>query len=164
MIMPRICAVVLFLVSGCFVAMTGCSNPARDRIIGKWEANHELTEEDKAIVVPKDNRSAAGIGKLLMKSMRAEMAWEFAADDTVTASANLLGISITRSGTWRYVSSDEKSTTIEVEFENEEPSELSFTFSGRNTIEAAPITSGKWKWDRVIKYKRVPPSTPDLNL
>lgn len=159
--MPGLRAVVLFLVGGCVIAMTGCSNPERERIIGKWEANIEMTEEDMAKLMPKDNPIAAGIGKLLMKSMRAEMAWEFAADDTVTATATLLGNTITRSGTWRYVSSDEDSTTIKVEFDNEEPRELSFTFSGRNTVEAAPFSSGKWKSDRVIKYRRVPTTTPD---
>ncbi len=158
---PRVRAVVLFLVGGCSVAMTGCSNPARERIIGKWEANIEMTEEDIANRISQDSPFAARIGKLLMKSMRAEMAWEFAADDTVTASATLLGNSITRSGTWHYVSGDETSTTIKVEIENEEPRELSFTFTRRNTMEAAPISSGKWKWDRVIEYKRVPTTTPD---
>ena len=159
--MTTVRAVVCFLVGGCCLALTGCSNPARDRIIGKWEANIEMTEEDMENLLPKDNPIAAGIGKLLMKSMRAEMAWEFAADDTVTASATLLGNSISRSGTWGYVSSDEQSTTVQVVLENEEPRELSFNFSGRNTMEAAPISSGKWKWDRVINYRRVPSTTPD---
>ena len=159
--MPRVRAVVLFLVGGCSVAMTGCSNPARDRMIGKWEASIEMTEEDMANLAPKDNQFATNIAKLLMESMRAEMTWEFAADDTVTASATLLGNSITRSGTWHYVSSDEKSTTIMVAIENEEPLEQRFTFPGRNTMEAAPILHGKWKSDRVIKYRRVPLTTSD---
>jgi len=138
--------------------MTGCSNPARDRIIGKWNAEIEMTDEDRANLLPKDNPIMARIGKVLMDSMRVEMAWEFSADDTVTASATLLGKSMTRSGTWRYIRSDEKSTTIKVEFENEEPREMIFTFSNRNTVEAAPFSLGKMKRDRIITYKRVAPT------
>ena len=109
-----------------------------------------------AEMTPTDNPIVAGIGKLLMKSMRAKMAWEFAADETLTASATLLGNSVTRSGSWRYVRGDENSTTIKVEFENEEPRELSFTFSDPNTVEAAPFSSGKW--NRIVKFKRVVPT------
>ncbi|MDP6466719.1 MAG: hypothetical protein QF918_03220 [Pirellulaceae bacterium] len=156
--MSRVRAVVLFLVGGCFVALTGCSNPARERIIGNWEASFEMTEEDMEKMAPTDNPILAEFGNLLMKSMRAEMAWEFSADDTVAASATLLGNSITRTGSWRYISGDENSTTIKVEFENEEPRELSFTFSDPNTIEATPFSSGKWKWNRIVKFKRVVPT------
>ncbi len=109
-------------------------------------------------MAPTDNPILAEFGNLLMKSMRAEMAWEFSADDTVAASATLLGNSVTRTGSWRYISGDENSTTIKVEFENEEPRELSFTFSDPNTIEATPFSSGKWKWNRIVKFKRVVPT------
>ena len=156
--MTRVHTVVLFLVGGCCVAFTGCSNPARERIIGEWAATSEMTEEDMAKMSPTDNPIAAKIGKLLMKSKRAEMAWEFSADDTVTASATLLGNSMTRSGSWRYVSGNENSTTIRVKFENEEPRELSFTFSDPDTVVAAPFSSGKWKWNGIIKFKRIAPS------
>jgi hypothetical protein len=117
-----------------------------------------MTEEDMEKMAPTDNPILAEFGNLLMKSMRAEMAWEFSADDTVAASATLLGNSVTRTGSWRYISGDENSTTIKVEFENEEPRELSFTFSDPNTIEATPFSSGKWKWNRIVKFKRVVPT------
>ncbi len=156
--LTRLRAVVLFLVGGCCFALTGCSNPARERIIGKWEATFEMTEEDMAEMTPTDNPIVAGIGKLLMKSMRAKMAWEFAADDTLTTSTSLLGNSDTRSGLWRFVSGDENSTTIKVEFENEDPHELRFTFSDPNTIEAVPYSNGKWMWNRIVKFKRVVPT------
>lgn len=71
--MPRFHTAILFLVGGCCVAMTGCSNPAKERLIGKWKADVEMTEDEMASLMPKDNPIAARLGKLLMKSMRAEM-------------------------------------------------------------------------------------------
>lgn len=124
-------------------------------MIGKWEASFEMSEEDLAKMTPADNPIVSEIGKILMKSIRAEMGWEFASDNTVTASATLLGNSVIRRGSWRFLSGDETTTKITVQFENEEPRELSFTFSDPDTLEVVPITSGKWQLTRMVKFKRV---------
>jgi len=150
--------VILFiLASGYGLAMTGCSNPARDRMIGKWEASFEMTEDDMAQMTPTDNPVVAGLGKLLMKSLRAEIEWTFAADNTATATATLLGNTITRQGTWTFLSGDETTTKLLIEFDGDESHEVSFSFSGPDTFEAAPMANTKYQLNRIVKFKRVPP-------
>ena len=150
----RVRAIVLIL-SGCCVVMTGCSNPGRDRMIGKWEASVEMTEDEMANMMPSDNPIVAGLSKVLMKSMRAEIQWEFAADDSVSASGTGLGTTITRQGSWRFVSADETSTKLQILFDNEEAHEVTFTFLDPDTFEAALLVAGKLRLNRVVKFKRV---------
>lgn len=147
-------ALVLFLIGGCCVAATGCSNPARQRMIGTWEADFEMSEDDLAKMTPAANPIVAGLGKLLMKSFRADMQWEFADDDTAIASATLLGNTKTWRGKWQFVSGDEKSTKLRITFENEEPFEITLAFSDPDTFEAAPLTSGKFQINQIVKFKR----------
>lgn len=124
-------------------------------MIGKWEASFEMSEEDMAKMTPADNPIVAGLGKLLMKSFRADMQWEFAADQSAIASATLLGNTMTRRGSWRFISGDEKSTKLQITFENEQPFEIDLTFPDRDTFEAAPLASGKFQISQVVKFKRV---------
>jgi hypothetical protein len=147
--------VVLFLVGGCSAALTGCSNPARDRLIGKWEAGIEEGEEDVTKMTPTDNPIASRFGKVLMKSIQAEMSWEFASDNTVTATATLLGQPVTRRGTWQFVRGDEHESTITIQLEDEESRELTFTFSDSDTVEVEPFSSESLQLTRLVKFKRV---------
>jgi len=150
----RVRGLVLFLVGGCCVALSGCANPSRERLIGKWEASFEMSEDDMANMTPTDNPLVASFGKLLMKSLRADINWEFAADNTAIVSATFMGNTVTRRGTWRFLSGDETTTKVEVKFENDEPREVSFTFSDPDTFEAAPLANGKWQINRLVKFKR----------
>jgi len=150
-----ISAIILLLLGGFGIAMSSRSNPARERMIGQWEASFEMTEKEMTKMTPTGNPIVSEFGRLLMKSLRADIHWNFKSDDTVHASAKLLGNTVTRQGTWRFVRADEKSTTLEVTFENDAPLEVSFAFSGPDTFEAAPLSNGKWQWNRVVKFKRV---------
>lgn len=151
----RVGAIILLMLGGFGIAMSSRANPERQRMIGKWEASFEMTENDMAKMTPTDNPVVSGIGKLLMKSLRADIQWEFGADDTVNASATLLGNTVTRRGTWRFLRADEQSTTLEITFENDTPLEVDFSFSSPDTFVSAPPASGKWQLNRVVKFKRV---------
>lgn len=150
----RVRAMVLLL-GCCCVPLTGCSNPARDRMIGRWEASTELTEEDTAALMPTDNPIAAALGKVLLQKARAETQWEFAADDSVTAAVTWLGNAKTQTGSWRFLGGDSASTRLEIAFENHEPFEVNLAFSGRDNFEAASIVMHDVQLNRPIKFKRV---------
>ena len=124
-------------------------------MLGKWEGSFEMTAEDMSKMTPTDNPVVSGLGKLLMQSLRAEIDWEFAADNTVTASATLLGNTVTRRGTWQFLGGDDKTTKLQIAFENDEPRDVSFQFTGPDTFEAAPMATAKWQLNRVVKFKRV---------
>ena len=66
-----------------------------------------------------------------------------------------LGNTVTKKGSWQFISGDEKTTTIQIKFGDDEAREVSFAFSDPDTFEAIPVATGKWQLDRVVKFKRV---------
>ncbi len=141
------------------LAASGCAHPARQRLIGTWQVTFEMTQAELDEMTPNDNPFVAALGQVLMRTLRAEMQWEFRGDGTMSATGSLLGSSFTRAGTWKFLSGTAEATTISAQFEGEAPRELTFRFPDEDTLEAAPYVSGRWQLNRVVRFKRVPPDS-----
>lgn len=155
----RVRAMVLFLMGGCCVAMTGCSNPAKDRLIGKWEASLEMTEDEMAKLMPSDSPIVTGLGKLFLQKLPT-LQWEFAADGTATESITFLGATRAVKGSWRFLKGDATTTTIEVTLEGSASREVRLKFADPDTIESALLATKDVQINRAVKFKRVVQTPP----
>ncbi len=149
---------LIVLLGCCCLAAAGCSNPARQRMIGDWEATYTIDDEDLAKIMPSESGHALTYAKALMKTASADIHWEIAADETVTIAARLLGAEKRRTGTWRFLRADEDSTTLEIHFDEVDPVEVEFTFADPDTFVVAPIGLANFQLTREIRFKRVRPA------
>jgi hypothetical protein len=105
--------VVLVLLS---LGLTGCGNPAAQRLVGKWKfdfAKAAAKEAEKRMGADQDGKAAAALGMAQMMGMKMEMIIEFKSDATGNVSTTGIPFPFAGPITWKVLEGSGEKLTVE---------------------------------------------------
>ena len=123
------------------VSVSGFYNPARKKLIGKWDISFEMTQTDLRQMGVTNNPLVAATAQSIMKSMQAEMEVEFRDDDTVTLGVTTFGLFAGETGTWRVDGRDGDRVVLELQLEQDR-------LLGSGPSRSSMTTRSKWTHPR----------------
>ena len=138
------------------VSVTGLYNPARKKLIGKWDVSFEMTQTELRDMGVTNNPLVTATAQTLVKAMQAEMQVEFLEDDTATIGVTSFGFLTGESGQWEVVSKDGEQVTIALKFsEGEAPKEWIVRFLDDNTFQMESSKDSRFPVGQIVVFRRV---------
>lgn len=123
------------------VSFSGLYNPAKKRLVGKWNMSFEMSQSDLREMGVTANPLMAATAQQLMKSTKSEMAVEFRNDDTVSMDMQAFGLQMGESGTWEVAQKSGDQVVIATKFEGDPaPQEWTIKFVDDDTFQMTPPT------------------------
>ena len=145
-------AAVLMLV---FSTVSGCYDPNRQKLVGTWQVNLEMTEADLRNMSAFENPVVAAMGRTLMKAMQVAVELDLQQDGTLKTAVSMLGNTVTRTGTWRYVGSEGEAVTVSSQLEGDRKSqEWTIQFQGDDAFQTTPPIDGQLQINRLVTFRR----------
>ncbi len=124
----------------CIVVVSGCGNPAQQKLVGTWETNlieaaldsYSGSDEQGNEFAP--HRIVDAVKSLAADRIKATVSITFNADGSFAAKTPVGE----RSGTWQIIEGNAEQAKVSlVVADADEPSEVSVTFQGEDEFEAA---------------------------
>jgi hypothetical protein len=155
-------AIKQFFVIGIFglliagaVSVSGFYNPARKKLIGKWDITFEMTQTDLRQMGVTNNPLVAATAQGIMDVMQAEMEVEFRDDDTVSLGVNTFGFFAGESGTWKVGKRSGEQVILAIKFaEEQEAKEWSIEFVDDNTFQMASSQDSRFPASQLVVFRR----------
>ncbi len=140
------------------VSVSGFQNPARKKLIGKWDVAFEMSQTDLRGMGVTANPLVAATAQQLMKAIQTEMQVEFRDDDTVSLGVTTFGFLVGDSGTWKVAGRDGEQTKIAIRFEGEEAErEWSIRFLDDNSFQMESPKDSRFPVGKMVIFRRAPP-------
>ncbi|HRX78216.1 MAG: hypothetical protein H6821_00245 [Planctomycetaceae bacterium] len=134
---------------------TGLYNPARKKLIGKWDVSFEMTQTDLRQMGFTNNPLVAATAQTLVKTMQAKMEVEFRADDTATLGVTTFGFVAGDSATWKVAATDGDQVTIEIKFSDDDaPKQWIGRFLDDNTFQMASPKDSRFPVGQMVVFRR----------
>lgn len=140
------------------VSVSGFYNPARKKLIGKWDITFEMTQTDLRQMGVTNNPLLAATAQGIMKTMQAEMEVEFHDDDDrITLGVTTFGLLAGESGTWKVAKRDGDEVVLAIQFDREQaPQEWTITFVDDNTFQMASSEDSRFPASQLVVFRRAP--------
>ena len=143
------------------LSVSGLYNPARKKLIGKWDVSFEMTQTDLRQMGVTNNPLAAATAQTLVNVMQAKMQVELRDDDTASLGVTTFGFMAGDSGTWKVASTDGDQVTIEIKFTDDEaPKQWTVRFVDDNTFQMASTKDSRFPVGQMVVFRRVVAETP----
>ena len=138
------------------ISMTGLYNPARKKLIGKWDVSFEMTQTDLRQMGVTNNPLVAATAQTLVNTMQAQMQVEFKEDDTASLGVTTFGFLAEDSGTWKVAAKDGDQVTIEIMFSDDrDPRQWMVNFLDDNTFQMASPKDSRFPVGQMVVFRRV---------
>ena len=137
------------------VSVSGLYNPARSRLIGKWDVSFDLTQTDLRQMGVTHNPLLTATAQTLVKTMQAKMQVELRDDDTASLGVTTFGFTAGDSGTWKVAAKDGDQITIEIKFtDDEKPKQWTVRFLDDNTFQMASPKDSRFPVGQMVVFRR----------
>ena len=142
------------------LSMTGLYNPARKKLIGKWDVSFEMTQTDLRQMGVTNNPLVAGAAQTLVNTMQAQMQVEFRDDDTASLGVTTFGFLAGDSGTWKVAGRDGDQVKVEIKFSGDEaPKEWTIRFLDDDSFQMASTKDARFPVGQMVVFRRVAPTS-----
>lgn len=142
------------------VSMMGLYNPARTKLIGKWDVSFEMTQTDLRQMGVTNNPLVAATAQTLVNTMQAQMQVEFHDDDTASLGVTTFGFLAEDSGTWKVAAKRGDQVTIEIKFSDDAAArQWTISFLDDNTFQMASPKDSRFPVGQMVVFRRVPAET-----
>ncbi|MDA1055304.1 MAG: hypothetical protein O3C40_33200 [Planctomycetota bacterium] len=143
------------------VSVTGFYNPARKKLIGKWDVSFEMTQTELRQMGVTNNPLVAAAAQTLVNTMQARMQVEFRDDDTASLGVTTFGFLAGDSGTWQIASKDGDQVTIAIKFsEDEAAKSWTIRFLDDNTFQMESPKDSRFPVGQMVVFRRVVAERP----
>ena len=159
--LKQLIVIVIFgaLIAG-GLSLSGFYNPARKKLVGKWDVSFEMTQTDLRQMGVTNNPLVAAMGQTLVNTMQAEMQVEFREDDTASLGVTTFGFLAQDSGTWKVAGRDGDQVTVEIKFSGDEaPQQWTIRFIDDNTFQMASTKDARFPVGQMVVFRRVVAAT-----
>lgn len=142
------------------VSVTGFYNPARTKLIGKWDVSFEMTQTDLRQMGVTNNPLVAATAQTFANAMQAQMKVEFRDDDTASLGVTTFGFLAEDSGTWKVAGRDGDQVNVEIKFSGEQsPQQWTIRFVDDNTFQMVSTEDARFPIGQMVVFRRVVPAT-----
>lgn len=137
------------------VSVTGFYNPARKKLIGKWDVSFEMTQTDLRQMGVTSNPLLAATAQTLVSTMQAKMQVEFREDDTANLAVTTFGFVAGDSATWKVASKEGDQVTIEIKFADDAaPKQWTVRFLDDNTFQMTSPQDSRFPVGQMVVFRR----------
>lgn len=141
------------------LSMTGLYNPARTKLIGKWDVSFEMTQSDLRQMGVTSNPLVTAAAQTLVNTMQAEMQVEFRDDDTASLGVKTFGFLAEDSGAWKVAGKEGDQITIEIKFsEDQAAKQWTIRFLDDNTFQMTSPKDSRFPVGQMVVFRRVVPT------
>ncbi len=142
------------------LSMTGLYNPARTKLIGKWNVSFEMTQTDLTQMGVTNNPLVTAAAQTLVNTIQAQMQVEFHEDDTASLGVKTFGFLAEDSGTWKVTGKEGDQVTVEVKFSEDQAAKLwTIRFIDDNTFQMTSPKDSRFPVGQMIVFRRVAATT-----
>lgn len=137
------------------ISIRGLYNPARSKLIGKWNVTFEMTQSDLGKMGVTANPVLTAAAGALMKTLQAEMQVEFRRDNTMQTKLSSFGLATGETGTWRVGGQAADGVTVVMAFEgDDQPKEWKITFIDDDSFEMIPPEDSRFPISQMVVFRR----------
>jgi|CXWL01.1.fsa_nt_gi hypothetical protein len=143
------------------VTLTGFYNPARAKLIGKWDVSFEMTQTELRQMGVTSNPLVSAAAQTLASALQAQMQVEFRADDTASLGVKTFGFLAEDSGTWKVAAKDGEQVTLEIKFSDDQAAkQWTIRFLDDNTFQMASNKDSRFPVGQMVVFRRVAAEKP----
>ena len=142
------------------LSMAGLYNPARKKLIGKWDVSFEMTQTDLRQMGVTNNPIFGATAQTLVNAMQAQMQVEFREDDTASLGVTTFGFLAGDSGTWKVAGKEGDQVTLEIKFSGDDAAkQWNIRFIDDNTFQMASPKDSRFPAGQMVVFRRVTTSS-----
>ena len=139
------------------VSVRGFYNPARKRLIGKWDITFEMTQTDLRQMGVTNNPLISAAAQGIMQTMQATMEVKFRDDDTIILGVTTFGLFAGESGTWQVAQRDGDQVVLAIKFDEDgAATEWTIKFVDDDTFQLASSQDSRFPASQVVVFRRAP--------
>ena len=143
------------------VSVTGLYNPARKKLIGKWDVSFEMTQTELRQMGVTNNPLVTAAAQTLVSAMQAQMQVEFREDDTASLGVKTFGFLAEDSGTWKVAAKDGDQVTLEIKLSDDQAAkQWTIRFVDDNTFQMASPKDSRFPAGQMVVFRR---ATSEVN-
>lgn len=137
------------------ISVLGLYNPAKEKLVGKWDVSFEMTQTDLRQMGVTNNPLVAATAQTLVNTLQTKMRVEFHEDDTARLGVTTFGFLAEDSATWKVAGTEGEQVTIEIKFADEEtPKQWTVRFLDDNTFQMASPQGSRFPAGQMVVFRR----------
>ena len=138
------------------VSVTGLLNPARKKLIGKWDVSFEMSQTELRQMGVTNNPLVASAAQTLVNTLQAEMQVEFRDDDTASLGVTTFGFLASDTATWSVTDTDGDQVTIAIKFSEDAAAKpWTIRFLDDNTFQMQSPEDSRFPVGQIVVFRRV---------